>query len=68
MRLRRSKEDIIMAGLDKSQLDAWAEDTKRNTTGLFRDSQQSHAIGKLIDSVAQVIEENNREIARQGGS
>jgi hypothetical protein len=52
-----------MIGLDKRRLDAWAEETKRNTTGLFRDSQQAHAIGTLINSVAQIIDENNREIA-----
>ncbi len=54
-----------MIGLDKRRLDAWAEETKRKTTGFFIDSQQVHAIESLLDSIAQIIEENNREIAEK---
>ena len=54
-----------MAGLDKVKLDAWADETKRSTTGVFASAQQVHALERLIDSVAQLIDENNKEIMRR---
>ncbi len=54
-----------MIGLDKRRLDAWAGETKRKTTGFFIDSHQVHAIESLLDSIAQIIDENNREIAER---
>ena len=51
-----------MVGLNKVKLDEWAEETKRQCTGLFRDAQQAHALERLIDRIAQVIDENNRSM------
>ncbi len=47
--------------LSKGKLDAWAEETKRQTTGLFRDAQQAHAIEKLIDKVAELVAQASEE-------
>lgn len=45
--------------LSKGELDDWAEETKRQTTGLFKDTQQAHAIGTLIDRVAELMAQSS---------
>ncbi len=47
--------------LTKGALNAWAEETKRQTTGLFKDAQQAHAIGTLIDKVAELVAQASEE-------